>query len=284
MAKYTLETLADDFVFLEGPRWHGKQLWLSDMQGNTVYTLSEAGKRSAVATFPHKPSGINFLPDGRVVIVSMADRKLMLVEAGGKLVEYADLSKLVEHDINDTVCDASGNIYVGNFGYDLLNHAPPKTAELIMVTPQRQCKVVASGLEFPNGAVITPDGRTLIIAETFGHKLTAFDRAADGILSNRRVWAELGEHTPDGICLDAAGAVWVSDFTGGQFVRVLEGGSITDAIPTPNKRAVACNLGGPDGRTLFGLTFEGTLDEIGSGKKLARVEVCRVEVAAAGSP
>ena len=284
MAKYKLEMLADGFIFLEGPRWHDNQLWLSDMRGETVYTLSEAGKRSKVASFPKHPSGINFLPDGRVVIVSMQDRKLMQVEAGGKLSEYADLSTMVSYDINDSVCDASGNIYVGNFGYDLLAGEAPKTADLIMVAMSGQSKVVASGLEFPNGAVITPDGRTLIIAETFGHKLSAFDRAADGSLSNRRVWAHLGERTPDGICLDAEGAVWVSSFVTSEFVRVLPDGSIGDSIVTPGKRAVACNLGGADGRTLFGLTFAGELADLGSGKPLAAVEVCRVEVAAAGSP
>lgn len=284
MANYTLETLADDFVFLEGPRWHGGQLWLSDMWAHTVYTLSESGKRTKVATMPERPSGINFLPDGRVVIVSMADRRLKLVAPDGALSTYADLSGLVEHDINDTVCDRDGNIYVGNFGYDLLNHAEPKTAELIMVTPTGQCKVVADGLEFPNGAVITPDGGTLIIAETFGHKLTAFNRAADGSLSGRRVWAALGERTPDGICLDASGAVWVSSFMTGEFVRVAEGGEVLDVIATGEKRAVACNLGGADGRTFFGLTFDGALEDVASGKRLARVEVCRVPVGAAGSP
>jgi len=284
MANYTLETLADGFIFLEGPRWHDGQLWLSDMRGETVYTLTEAGKRSKVASFPKHPSGINFLPDGRVVIVSMQDRKLMQVAADGTLSEYADLSKMVSSDINDTVCDTSGNIYVGSFGYDLLGGEDPKTAELIMVTMAGQSKVVASGLEFPNGAVITPDGGTLIIAETFGHKLSAFDRAADGTLSNRRVWAALGERTPDGICLDAEGAVWVSSFVTSEFVRVLPDGSIGDIIATPGKRAVACNLGGADGRTLFGLTFAGELADLGSGKPLAAVEVCRVAVGAAGSP
>jgi sugar lactone lactonase YvrE len=284
MANYTLETLADDFVFLEGPRWHGGQLWLSDMWGNTVYTLSEAGRRGKVATLPQRPSGISFLPDGRVVVVSMVDRRLMLVGAGGNLSQYADLSGMVSHDINDTVCDAAGNIYVGNFGYDLLNHAEAKTAELIMVTPGGQSKVVADGLEFPNGAVITPDGKTLIIAETFGHKLTAFTRAADGTLSGRRVWAALGERTPDGICLDASGAVWVSSFVSGEFVRVKEGGEVLDVITLTDKRAVACNLGGADGHTFFALTFAGALEDVTSGKKLAQVEVCRVEVPAAGSP
>lgn len=284
MAKYKLEMLADGFIFLEGPRWHDGQLWMSDMRGETVYTLSEAGRRAKVASFPKHPSGINFLPDGRVVIVSMQDRRLMQVAKDGTLSLYCDLSDMVSHDINDCVCDASGNIYVGNFGYDLLAGEAPKTADLIMVSMAGQRTVVASGLEFPNGAVITPDGGTLIIAETFGHKLTAFDRAADGRLSNRRVWASLGERTPDGICLDADGAVWVASFMTGEFVRVCADGSTSDVVATPGKRAVACNLGGADGRTLFGLTFAGELADLGSGKALAAVEVCRVDVAAAGSP
>ena len=199
MANYTLETLADDFVFLEGPRWHGGQLWLSDMWAHTVYTLSEAGKRSKVATFPERPSGINFLPDGRVVIVSMADKRLMLVGADGTLSPYADLSGMVAHDINDTVCDRDGNIYVGNFGYDLLNHAEPKTAELIMVTPAGQYRVGADGDVFPFAAVSTPDGGTLIIARTFGHKPTAFSRAADGGRPGRRLWAARGERATGGM-------------------------------------------------------------------------------------
>ena len=254
------------------------------MWGETVYTLTEAGERTAVAKLPQHPSGINFLPDGRMVVVSMQDRKLMLVEAGGKVSEYVDLSKMIANEINDSVCDADGNIYVGNLGYDLLNHEAPKTADLVMVTPSRECKVVASGIEFPNGAVITRDGRTLIIAETFGHRLTAFDRAADGTLSGRRVWADLGERTPDGICLDAEGAVWVASFTTREFLRVLPGGSIGDIITLSDRLAVACNLGGADGRTLFCLTYQGELGDIGTGKKLARVECCRVAVAGAGSP
>lgn len=284
MSSYKLEILSDGFTFLEGPRWHGNRLWLSDMWGKTVYTLSASGKRTKIATLDNRPSGISFLPDGRVVVVSMADRKLMLVDTNGTTSTYADLSGYVSHDINDTVADRDGNIYVGNFGYDLLNHAEPKTADLVMVTPKRELRVVARDLQFPNGAVITPDGSTLIIAETFGAKLTAFDRAADGTLSNRRVWAELGERTPDGICLDASGAIWVSSFMTGEFVRVKEGGAVLDIITCPGKRAVACNLGGEEGRTFFALTFAGELDDVASGKQLAAVEVCRVVVGAAGSP
>ncbi|WP_412515268.1 SMP-30/gluconolactonase/LRE family protein [Actinomadura madurae] len=282
--RYKLETLADDFVFLEGPRWHEGRLWLSDQWGNAVYTLSESGERTEIASFPRRPSGISVLPDGRVVIVSMADRRLMLLGADRTLSEYADLSGAVPYDLNDTVCDSVGNIYVGTVGYDIVNGAEFKPAELLMVRPGGPYEVVAEDLEFPNGAVITADGGTLIIAETFGTRLTAFTRAADGTLSGRRVWADLGERTPDGICLDASGAVWVSSFMTDEFVRVREGGEVLDVIRLDGRRAVACNLGGADGRTFFGLTYEGAHEDIVSGRKLARVETCRVETPAAGSP
>ena len=284
MSALKLETLADDFVFLEGPRWRDGRLWLSDMWGHAVYTLSETGRRTLIANVPNRPSGLNFLPDGRLIVVSMADRKLMQIDAGGALSEYANLSGLVAADINDSVVDDKGNIYVGHFGYDIFSHANPAPADLILVTPDRKCRIVASDMNFPNGTVITPDGRTLVCAESFGNVLTAFDRAADGSLSNRRVWAHLGERTPDGICLDQAGAIWVSSFSSGEFIRVLPDGSISDRIEVPGKRAVACVLGGFDGCTLFALTYEGEIADIASGAHKARVEVCRVEVPSAGSP
>ncbi len=284
MGKHQLETLAEGFVFLEGPRWHDGRLWLSDMWGHTVYTLTESGARTEIAKLPNRPSGLGFLPDGTLIIVSMADRKLMKREPGGRLSEYADLSGLAAADINDCVVDAVGNVCVGNFGYDLFSGAEPALANLVLVAPDGAMRVVAEDLNFPNGTVITPDGKTLICAETFGHVLSAFDRAPDGSLSGRRVWAELGDRTPDGICLDEDGAIWVASFMSGEFLRVSEGGAISDRIEVPGKRAVACNLGGTDGRTLFALTYEGELEDIASGEENARVEVCRVDVAGAGSP
>jgi sugar lactone lactonase YvrE len=284
MTDLTLETFAEGFVFLEGPRWHEGRLWLSDMWGHTVYALDESGAREAIANVPSRPSGLAFLPDGRRIVVSMADRRLMEIGAGGKLSEFADLSTLAAADINDCVVDAQGNTYVGNFGYDLFNEAEPALANLVKVAPDGTKDVVATDLNFPNGAVITPDGRTLICAETFAHCLTAFDRAADGSLSGRREWAALGERTPDGICLDESGAIWVASFMTDEFVRVEEGGRVTHEIACPGRRAVACNLGGADGRTLFALTYEGELGDLASGAKNARVETCRVEVATSGSP
>ena len=180
--------------------------------------------------------------------------------------------------------DAAGNIYVGNFGYDLMAGAEPALANLVRVAPDGTTSVAATDMNFPNGAVITPDGGTLVCAETFGHVLTAFDRAADGTLSRRRVWADLGERTPDGICLDEAGGIWVASFMTDEFVRVVEGGQVTHVVPCSGRRAVACNLGGADGRTLFALTYEGEIEDMAKGQRNARVETCRVEVPSAGSP
>ena len=284
MADIKLEVLAEGFVFLEGPRWHDGRLWFSDMWGHMIHAMTEDGVVSDIATVPNRPSGLSFLPDGSLVTVSMADRKLLKVGADGGLSEYADLSALAPVDINDTVTDTAGNIYVGHFGFDLMNNAEPKLASLIMVRPDGRARVAAPDMNFPNGTVISGDGRTLICAETFGHVLTAFDRAADGSLSNRRVWAELGEGTPDGICLDQEGAIWVSSFMSGEFLRIEEGGRVTQRIAVPDKRAVACNLGGGDGRTLYCLTYEGAIEEVASGARNARIEVCRVAVASAGSP
>ncbi len=285
MQQLTTQPFVDGFVFLEGPRWHEGKLWVSDMFGLTVYTITTDGKKTPVANFPNRPSGINFMPDGSVVIVSMADRKLMRVDvATGALSEYADLSAHLAYDINDAVCAKNGNIYVGTFGYDVFAHEEPKSATLTLVTPAGEIRTVADDMHFPNGAVITPDGKTLIVAETFVGRLTAFNIEADGSLSNRRVFADLAPYTPDGICLDKEGAVWVSAFENGEFIRVLDGGTITHKIDVGDRRAVACNLGGDDGKTLFCLIFDGALEDIPLGKENAKIEIARVEVAGAGSP
>ena len=279
-----METLLDGFVFLEGPRWHDGRLYFSDMWGHAVYSASENGDVKKIADVPGRPSGLNFLPDGRLVVVSMADRKLFEISSQGTLIEYADLSGHINSDINDSVVDKSGNIFVGSFGYDLFANEEPKLASMAIVEKNGTVGIAADGLNFPNGAVINPSGDMLICAETFGHSLTAFDLDSNGQLKDRRVWADLGDHTPDGICLDAEGAIWVASFVTGVFLRVQEGGEIVEEISVDGKRAVACNLGGEDGCTLFGITFEGEIEDIGGGEKKARVEVCRVEVPTAFSP
>ncbi|MEM7466321.1 MAG: SMP-30/gluconolactonase/LRE family protein [Pseudomonadota bacterium] len=277
---YVTTQLADEFVFLEGPRWHAGKLWLSDMWDHTIFSIDDAGARTPVIEVPNRPSGLGFLPDGTLTVASMADRTVYKI-VDDKLEVHADLSNTVSADINDTVVDNNGRIYVGNFGYDLMSGEAEKPADLVMVNTDGSHRVVAEGLQFPNGMVI--DGDKLVVAETFGHKLTSFTIASDGSLSNRLVHADLGERTPDGICLDADRHIWVSSFMTGEFIRVAPNGEVVDVIKADGA-AVACQLGGADGRTLFCLVFAGEIADISSGKRLARIETVKVDAASAGSP
>lgn len=283
MKELSTTVFADDFVFLEGPRWREDKLWTSDMHGHVVYTLTMDGKREKVVEVPGQPSGIGFLPDGTPLIVSMHDRKLMKL-IDGKLEVHSDLSTLCPYEINDMVVDNRGNAYVGNIGFDLFKKEKFKTTNFVLVTPDGKASEVARDLAVPNGPVITPDGKTLIVAESWAKRLTAFDIKADGSLHHRRVFADLGDAAPDGICLDAEGAVWVAVFNRDNFIRVLEGGEVTHRVKVVDRFPVACTLGGPDGRTLFGLTYQGSIQDIGKGKAASRIETAYVDVAASGSP
>lgn len=283
MGEFTPTVFADDFVFLEGPRWHEGALWIADMWGHKVHRITAGGTVTDIVEVPQRPSGLGFMPDGGLLIVSMADRVVYKHEQGS-LVVHADLSGAVRADINDMLVDVQGRAYVGNFGYDLFNDAEPEDAEIILIEADGSHRVVATGLMFPNGMVLTDDGATLVVAETFGHRLTAFDRHADGSLDNRRVFAELGEMTPDGICLDVEGGVWVASYMTGEFVRVLDGGDITDHFTVAERAAVAVQLGGEDNRTLYCMTYSGQLEDIASGARLARIETVTVDVPGAGSP
>ncbi|MCE2486598.1 MAG: SMP-30/gluconolactonase/LRE family protein [Desulfurellaceae bacterium] len=277
------EILLDGLIFLEGPRWYDGKLWFSDMFAGQVRTVDLSGNTDVVAEVAERPSGLGFLPDGRLLIVSMQNGQLLRLDRTG-LTTVADLSGLAVGSPNDMVVDTHGRAYIGHFGYNLFGGEEPRPASLLLVTPDGQVREVADGLEFPNGTVISPDGKTLIVAETFGRRLTAFSIAADGGLSERRVFAQFDEETPDGICLDARGGVWVSSFESGEFVRVEDGGTITDRIPVPGKRAVACALGGPQRQTLFLLTAETTLEDLAQGKSIGRVEAVRVDTPGAGLP
>ena len=226
--------------------------------------------------------GSGWLPDGRMLIVSMTDRRLLRLDRDG-LRQLADLSALASFHCNDMVVDSQGRAYIGNFGYDLFSGGPSKPAALVMVTPQGQARVVADGLAFPNGTVITPDGKTLIVGESFGHQMTAFDVAPDGTLSNRRVWAKLGESVPDGCCLDAEGAIWVATPMTNEVIRVKENGAITHRIRT-DTMAIACMLGGQDRRTLFVLTSPSIEPDKCVALKGARIEITQVEIPGAGLP
>lgn len=194
--------LLDGLSFPEAPRWHDGRLWLSDFYHHRVLTVDESGKTETVASVPNQPSGLGWLPDGRLLIVSMLDRKLLRLD-GAKTTEVADLSALAGGPCNDMVVDAEGRAYVGNFGFNRHAGEAERTTCIVRVDPDGKVTKAADDLLFPNGTVITPDGRTLIVGETFAKRLTAFDIAADGGLSNRRVFAQFADVFPDGICLDA---------------------------------------------------------------------------------
>lgn len=278
----TLKVLLDHLAFPEGPRWHDGKLFFSDMHAHKVMTVDLEGKTETIAEVPNRPSGLGWLPDGRMLVVSMTDRRLMRLE-GGTLKLHADLSKLASFDCNDMVVDAKGRAYVGNFGYDLHTNAPQKPAELVMVTPDGKASVVANDLQFPNGTVISADGKTLIVGESMGRRLTAFDIKPDGSLANRRLWAEIAPALPDGIALDAEGAIWVSSPFTNETIRVLEGGKVTERIKT-SQMSIACALGGKDRKTLFVLTAPTTDPEKCRANPASRIEITQVEVAGAGWP
>lgn len=272
--------LIDNLAFAEAPRWHDGELWFSDFFTHQVMRVDRDGRAHVVVEVANQPSGLGWLPDGRLLVVSMLDRKLMRLDPTG-LVEVADLSQLADFHCNDMVVDAKGRAYVGNFGFDIFaKPVVPKPTVLVMVSPEGKTRVAANDMAFPNGTVITPDGRTMIIGETFARKLTAFDIADDGTLSNRRVWADLGELAPDGICLDAEGAVWVASPRSNEFVRVLEGGTITRRIAVSNQ-GIACALGGEDGKRLFMVIGRVKAREEAMATRVGRIEYIDVDVPAA---
>jgi sugar lactone lactonase YvrE len=279
-----MELIAEGFAFLEGPRWRDGQLYFSDMHGHAVFRWNATDGVTKIVDVPTRPSGLGWDNAGRMLIVSMEDRSLLRLD-GGSLAKIADLSGIATFDTNDMVVDAHGGAYIGNFGSPLEGDEPmsPVPAKLVYVDPGGNVQVVAEDLLFPNGTVITPDGKTLIIGETMATRLTAFDIAPDGMLSNRRVWAELPGRAPDGCCLDAEGAVWVASVLTNEFVRVREGGEILETIGV-DRMAIACTLGGEDGRTLFLLTSHTTEGEEARRRRSARIEAHRVEVPSGNSP
>ncbi|HEB90879.1 MAG TPA: hypothetical protein ENI85_14995 [Deltaproteobacteria bacterium] len=278
----TPEVLLDGLRFPEGPRWHEDRLWFSDMHAGRVMAVGMDGIAETIVEVEAEPSGLGWLPDGRLLVVSMQDRRLLRLDPKG-LTEVADLSGLASFHCNDMVVDSRGHAYVGNFGFDLHAGDDPIGANLILVRPDGEAEVAAADLLFPNGMVITPDGRTLIVGESFGARLTAFDLAQDGRLSRRRVWAQLEGFVPDGICLDAEGAIWVASPVGqGGVARVREGGEVIDRIAVEHE-AFACMLGGPDRRTLFICTSPDS-DPAKTGDRRGRIEVVAVDVPGAGLP
>jgi sugar lactone lactonase YvrE len=263
-----LQTLMTGIAFGESPRWHDDRLWFSDWGTQEIIAVDLEGESEVIVRVPSFPFCIDFLPDGRLLIVSASDRLLLRREPDGWLVTHADLSTLSEHPWNDIVVDGRGNVYIG-FDFPEAQFAP---GTLALVTPDGSARQVADGVAFPNGIVVTPDNSTLIVAESYANRLTAFDITADGSLSNRRMWAELGGGVPDGICLDAEGAVWYGDVPNKRCVRVREGGEVKQTIAL-DRGCFACMLGGPDGKTLFMVAqewsgMESTAEEERTGQLL----------------
>jgi sugar lactone lactonase YvrE len=277
-----LRVLIDGLAFPEGPRWRAGRLYFSDMHAHQVLAVGMSGGPEVICEVPGQPSGLGWLPDGRMLVVSMKDRKLMRRDPDG-LKTVADLSGLAPFDCNDMVVDARGRAYVGNFGFDLYANETPRPTTLVMVSPDGAARIVAEDLMFPNGMVITPDGKTLIVGETFGARLTAFDIADDGSLANRRVWADLGTSPPDGICLDAENAIWVACPTKSEVIRVKNGGEVIERIKVETD-AFACMLGGAGGRVLFVATAPNSDPEKCRASRNGRIEFARVDVPRAGLP
>lgn len=277
------KTLVDGLCFGEGPRWHEGRLFFSDMHANTVYAVDTVGNLEAIVQLEDdEPSGLGWLPDGRLLIVSMKNQKL-LAFSDGKLTEFADLSAIATYHCNDMVTDGNGRSYVGNFGFDPHSYAEVQTAAMMLVHPDGTTELAADNLLFPNGTVITPDGKTLIVGESFDAKLTAFDINSDGTLANRREWAKIEGTVPDGICLDKAGGIWVASPNSNAVLRVVEGGEVTDRVTTRNK-AFACILGGPECKTLFIMTSRSSQPDICKSEKSAAIEFVTVQHAGAGLP
>lgn len=285
-------TALDGIRFGEGPR-HGPdgRTYVSDFYEHEVFTVDLAtGERERVCQVPGQPSGLGWLPDGRLLVVSMTDRKVLRLEPDGSLAEHADLGHIATFHANDMLVDPQGRAYVGNFGFDLHgfiaengiaplvdgSYQPPKAA-LALVRPDGGTSVVAGDLDFPNGAVLVGD--TLVIAETLAFRLTAFDVAADGTLHNRRVWADLRERgiVPDGICVDAEGAIWAAPALAARAYRIVEGGEVTDEVRT-SQPCFAVALTGPDRRTLLCCTAPSSEPWDVADHHLGKLETARVTV------
>lgn len=291
-----MQTIADGFSYLECPRWHQGRIWVSDFYTHRVVAINSSGQIEEIAQIPQQPSGLGFLPDGSALIVSMRDRKILHRTQSGTLTEYADLSALAPWHLNDMVVDLQGRAYVGNFGFDLMSGGDTTPTCLIRVDTDRSAHIVAENLMFPNGAGITADGKTLVISESFGGVLTGFDISADGGLGRRRVWARLGDAAedlhniapsagvPDGMCIDAEGAVWVADAIRHCVIRIAEGGKELDRISTGDLGVYACMLGGDDGRSLYLCTAPDFYESERKDKREAALKMVRVDVPHAGLP
>ena len=294
MKEYSAAVVREGLGFGEGPRWHDGRLWYSDFYRHGIFSMAADGSDEVLEhEVPTQPSGLGWLPGGDLLCVSMTDQKVLRFH-DGEVTTFADISEYCVFWANDMVVSPTGFSYVGNFGFDLdarlaelgverFMAEPPPSTNLVVLGPDGVIVQVVPDMDFPNGTVITPDGATLIIGETFGSKHTAFDIGADGTLANRRVWAPLEMAATDGMCLDAEGQIWFANALMHQCVRVAEGGEVTGTVHC-SQRAFACMLGGDDRRTLFVMTA-GSSDRFEIAERTeGRIEAVRVDVAGAGTP
>jgi sugar lactone lactonase YvrE len=295
-----LSVLVDGGTFFEGARWHEGRWYASDFRHNRVISVDPDGGRWEAVMELEVPSGLGWLPDGSLLAVSMTGHALWRRAPDGKVSRYADLSAYSRGEANDMVVDAQGRAYVGNYGFDLAAGEDPVGATLVRVDPDRSVTPVADGLHFPNGPMITPGGRTLIVAETIAARLSAFTIAADGSLSDRRVYAQLAptpplttldevlasvEFAPDGATLDAEGCLWAGDSLHHRAARISPGGEILEEIVAPDDRVFyGAMLGGDDGRTLMLTAAPDWREARPDGELASELYTTRVDVPHAGLP
>jgi sugar lactone lactonase YvrE len=300
MGARALRTLVEGGAFFEGPRWRDGRWWVSDFYRRTVSTVDADGTETTVMEVAGQPSGLGWMPDASLLVVSMKDHRLLRRTPDGEVTVHSELGAYCGGHLNDMVVNAKGRAYVGNFGFDLMAGGDAEWAKLVRVDPDGSATVVADDLAFPNASVITPDGKTLIVGETIGGGFTAFTIGQDGSLSDRRVWAQLGprpspgplaevlpvlEFEPDGCTLDAEGHIWAADALGGRAARVAPGGGIVDEIRAPDGLGVfACQLGGEDGRTLLLCVAPDFAEHARSAAREALLLTTTVDVPHAGLP
>lgn len=283
MTSPNLRTILDGGRYFEGPRWHDGRLWFVDCMARTLLSVSPSGEQQQHATFTDDtPCGLGFLPDGTLIVLTMHRQRLMRY-AGGKLSLYADLSDVATGTIDDMIVDGLGRAYVGDLGF---RFPPPPDrgadGRIVLVMPDGTRRVVAEGLRFPNGISVSADNRRLVVAEMNGHCLAEYDIEADGGLTFRQRFASM--KSPDGICLDHEGAVWVAAFEEDAFIRVDHGGHELQRIEVPGRRALACAFGGAQRRTLFCLSAATSYEELRQGKSSSRIDAVELDIGGAGYP